>query len=47
MSKFSKMNLISPDSQIGPNGTFNKLEGDLDNSDQESLMKVFLLVNLF
>jgi hypothetical protein len=43
MNKYSQLNTMNPDSQIGSKGAFYKLENDLDNSDQESLMKVFLL----
>jgi hypothetical protein len=40
MNKYSQLNTMNPDSQIGSKGAFYKLENDLDNSDQESLMKV-------
>ena len=40
MNKYSQLNIMNPDSQIGSKGAFYKLENDLDNSDQESLMKV-------
>ncbi len=38
----TRMNFIAPDSQIGRDGTLYKLDSELDDSDQESLMKVDL-----
>jgi hypothetical protein len=46
MNKYSQMNTMNPDSQIGAKGAFYKLDNDLDNSDQESLMKVSLPLSL-
>jgi hypothetical protein len=44
MNKYSQMNTMNPDRQIGAKGAFYKLDNDLDNSDQESLMKVSLFL---